>query len=147
MSRLDGNYFGKILMTILHRFPCYQTGNPADARDCAQETFIRSHPLRGQLPGAESEGLSLTIAANACRDYFKKLYPDRELNRRSWPGPAGQERDFTENCGQSSLLVALSRPPGVQREALNLYYFDELENQGNRPITGTNTATVKSRLH
>lgn len=78
---------------------------------------------------------------------FKKLYRDRELEQAQLARPAGQERDFTENCGQSSLLQALSRLPGVQREALTLYYFDELKIREIARITGTNTATVKSRLH
>ena len=78
---------------------------------------------------------------------LKKLYRDRELEQAQLARPAGQERDFTENCGQSSLLQALSRLPGAQREALTLYYFDELKIREIARITGTNTATVKSRLH
>ena len=89
----------------------------------------------------------LSGSSVTCRDYFKKLYRDRELEQAQLARPAGQERDFTENCGQSSLLQALSRLPGVQREALTLYYFDELKIREIARITGTNTATVKSRLH
>ena len=131
----------------IYRFCCYQTGNPADACDCAQETFIRFIRYVDSYRERNLKGYLLTIAANVCRDYFKKLYRDRELEQAQLARPAGQERDFTENCGQSSLLQALSRLPGAQREALTLYYFDELKIREIARITGTNTATVKSRLH
>ena len=131
----------------IYRFCCYQTGNPADACDCAQETFIRFIRYVDSYRERNLKGYLLTIAANVCRDYFKKLYRDRELEQAQLARLAGQERDFTENCGQSSLLQALSRLPGVQREALTLYYFDELKIREIARITGTNTATVKSRLH
>ena len=131
----------------IYRFCCFQTGNPADACDCAQETFIRFIRYVDSYRERNLKGYLLTIAANVCRDYFKALYRERELEKTQMDQPVRQEEDFTQNCGESSLLQALSCLPCVQREALTLFYFDELKIREIARITGTNTATVKSRLH
>ena len=73
----------------IYRFCCYQTGNPADACDCAQETFIRFIRYVDSYRERNLKGYLLTIAANVCRDYCKKLYRDRELDQAQLARPAG----------------------------------------------------------
>ena len=82
LGQIAEKYYGDI-----YRFCCYQTGNPADACDCAQETFIRFIRYVDSYRERNLKGYLLTIAANVCRDYFKKLYRDRELEQAQLARP------------------------------------------------------------
>ena len=58
-----------------------------------------------------------------------------------------REGETEESQYQETLLSALTALPEMQREALILYYYDELSIREIARITETNAATVKSRLH
>lgn len=133
----------------IYRFCCYQTGSTEDAYDCAQETFIRFIPLYGQLQGQKSEGLSAYDSRNVCRDYFKRAAREQEFMKGQLARAEEESREeqTDESQYQETLLSALTSLPEMQREALILYYYDELSIREIARITETNAATVKSRLH
>jgi RNA polymerase sigma factor (sigma-70 family) len=133
----------------IYRFCCYQTGSREDAYDCAQETFIRFIRYADSYRDNNLKGYLLTIARNVCRDYFKCAAREQEFIN-------GQMDQVAEEKGVSwteepyyhdTLLKALGLLPALQREALILYYYDELKIREIARITETNAATVKSRLH
>ena len=56
-----------------------------------------------------------------------------------------REEQTDESQYHETLLSALTSLPEMQREALILYYYDELSIREIARITETNAATVKSR--
>lgn len=133
----------------IYRFCCYQTGSREDAYDCAQETFIRFIRYVDSYRDKNLKGYLLTIARNVCRDYFKQAAKEQEFiqgqleQAAEEKGEARTEEPFYHDV----LPKALGLLPALQREALILYYYDELKIREIARITETNAATVKSRLH
>ena len=133
----------------IYRFCCYQTGSTEDAYDCAQETFIRFIRYTDSYRDRNLKGYLLTIARNVCRDYFKRAAREQEFMKGQLARAEEESREeqTDESQYQETLLSALTSLPEMQREALILYYYDELSIREIARITETNAATVKSRLH
>jgi RNA polymerase sigma-70 factor (ECF subfamily) len=89
--------FGELV--ILHQHSIYGyvlrvLGNPADAWDVAQETFLRAHRSLGQLrsPGAFRTWL-YSIAVNQCRNHLKRqTREESRLVRQAPDAPDGEDR-------------------------------------------------------
>lgn len=124
---------------------CYCHYHVADrgyAEDITQETFVK---FFGSLSVYRHHGKALnylyTIAANLCRDFYKKS--------TSLPVP-----DIPDVCGNSMDSVdcrldmeeALRRLPGELREILILYYFQERKQREITDILGIGLPLVKYRL-
>ncbi len=139
------------------RFAYLMCGDPDEADDIAQETFIRAfralerfdldRPMRPWL---------LSIAANLAHNRYRSL--SRYLNALKSLGRSetvAQElaaHERVEEIGEGhwqaqSLRQAVQRLGDKDRQIIYLRYFLELSTEEVAIIIGIPTGTVKSRLH
>jgi RNA polymerase sigma-70 factor (ECF subfamily) len=131
-------------------------GDPDEAEDAAQETFIRAFRALDRFdPVRPLRPWLLRIARNLARNqrrsagrYFGALQrlvaSDPEVARAST-----DRRDPLDPRGQAAdtLWRAIRRLPGIDQEVLYLRYFLELTEAETAAVCGLPRGTVKSRTH
>ena len=139
-------------MDSVYRLSLAIAGEPADAADAAQETFLAAWRQLGRLRETERFDAWLTrIAVNAARMTIRgrrrrrvREIPADELVRAA--DEIGDPTDRTDRADVELLAAALGRLPVDQRALLALHYFED------RPLAEIAEAlripvgTVKSRL-
>jgi RNA polymerase sigma-70 factor (ECF subfamily) len=128
-------------------------GNPGDAEDAAQETFLRAYKsLRRYDSSRPFPTWLLSIAAHYCIDQIRRQrmalvsmdeMPDLEIPDNS-PGPESTVSRGEEQQKVRALLASLNP---VDRAAVIMYYwydFSYLEIAQSLSLT---ESAVKSRLH
>lgn len=115
------------------------------AEDAVQETFLRAYKSLGSFHGQSSERTWLTrIAINVCYSMRKSAwyrYVDRRVQLESLPIAA--ESAAEENV---ALMVEIMRLPRKEREAVWLYYFQDLKLEEVAETLGISISTVSQRL-
>ncbi len=131
----------------IYRFCCYQTGNSEQSYDLAQETFIRFIRYVDRYRYKNLKGYLLTIARNVCIDYFRGQNPNvvaiEAEEMEQIPSRRLLEEDRTTTL---SLYEALRTLNESQREAIILFYYQNLKYREIAKATGANLSTVKSRI-
>ena len=129
----------------IYRFCCFQTGNPVQAYDLAQETFLKFIRMADRYQYRNLKGYLLTIARNCCIDYYRE-------NARSIPGvdefpEEGREDERLAGLElRECILQAIQQLPPEQREAVVLYYYYDIKLREIAQMTQTGVSTVKSRI-
>ncbi|HLF00597.1 MAG TPA: sigma-70 family RNA polymerase sigma factor [Anaerolineales bacterium] len=125
-------------------------GDPADADDAAQETFIRAyHALdRFDLTRAARPWL-LSIAANTARNRLRSVGRHLSaLQRFLRADPAAFAPVTTSDPSESQLLwQAVHRLNAADQEIIYLRYFSEMSEAETAEALGIAPGTVKSRTH
>ena len=131
------------------------------AEDMAQETFARFfRTLKQYRHYGKVANYLYVIAANVCRDYFRKdgRRTVREVSYSQWedsaettaksaeapPSTAGAEQ---ETLLRLSIREGLMHLPESQREAIVLYYYQGYKLREIAGLTGVPLSTVKTRLY
>lgn len=128
--------------------------DPEEARDAAQETFIRVYEQLGRFSGRSAFSTWLyRVAVNTAiaAGRRKKARPARPMEEGDWrglasgePGPArAAERD--DHAGRVREILLKMTPD--QRAVLTLRYFLDLSYEEMREVLGFNLGQVKIRLH
>ena len=127
-------------------------GNPAEAEEAAQETFVRIYQRLGTYdPQQKLASWVLAIASHYCIDRLRRRKvslsleeaPDQEASEPTeTPEPAllAQERE-----GEIQALLA-GLPEGY-RLVLVLRYWQDLSYEEMARVLGTSESAVKARLH
>ncbi|MFV0352609.1 MAG: RNA polymerase sigma factor [Oscillospiraceae bacterium] len=131
----------------IYAFCCRCTGSPQLGADLTQDTFLK---MVQYLPAYKEKGVFkswlFTIAANTCRDYFRKVKPQTPLeDYMPDTGPNSAFAAQTENG--DALRQAINSLPDVQKEAIVLRYYHDFPLEEIAKITRVPLATVKTRLH
>jgi len=128
-------------------------GDADEARDAAQEGFLRAHAALGRFrPGAEFRPWLLRIVANAARNRRRSASRRADLAQRAFrdaasgdaaPSPevlllAAERRD--------ELLAAINRLQVEDRLVITLRWFLELNEEEMAGVLDCPRGTVKSRL-
>jgi RNA polymerase sigma-70 factor (ECF subfamily) len=131
-------------------------GNREDARDAAQDVFLRVFKyLKSYRPAADFDGWLYRIIVNACRDIARKRPPTAsapgeaecagsELNRIAATGDVEEAAIQAQQRGIiTQALATLSRK---EREALVLRDLEGLPTQEVARVLGSSQATVRSQI-
>jgi RNA polymerase sigma-70 factor (ECF subfamily) len=133
---------------------CYRMlGNPGDAEDAAQETFLRAYKnLRRYDHSRPFPTWLLSIAAHYCIDQIRKArmvvvsmdeMPELDLPDHA-PGPESTTSRREEQQKIRALLSALNP---VDRAAVIMYYWYDFSYQEIAEALSLSESAVKSRLH
>ena len=123
----------------LYRTALAILGNPAEAEDAVQDTFLRYLETRPQLRDSEHEKVwLLRVIINACRSRLRaaKRHPLTEL-LASYPAHGPEE---------SAVVEAVLALPPRERTAVHLFYYEGYSTQEIAALTGQRPGTVRSHL-
>jgi len=132
----------------LHAYLCRLTGQPAEAPDLFQETFVRVFQHAASFQGRSRFKTWLyAIATNVCRSRLRRPAPpeaaaDDEPPDRA-PGPNGAAA--SHEVGQR-IAQAVSGLPVEQREVFLLKAYDALSYPEIARALGRPLGTVKSQM-
>lgn len=137
---------------IYYRLAYSYTGNKEDAMDAMEDMIVVLYAKIGQLQKAEAFfSWSKTILVNSCKSLLHKrnklvlvedmnMLEEKELNNHYIKDPY---RKSDQLLDIQSLLLHINEH---QREAIQLKYFHDLDNQTIADITNVSLGTVKSRV-
>jgi len=127
-------------------------GNPADAAEVEQETFVKAWRALASFRGQAALGTWLTrLAVNAARDHLRRKRTrellDQVLVHRRFLAQQRRGEDSLEGVEQhDALAAALERLSPTLRQSLALYYGAELSVREIAEVLGCPEGTVKWRL-
>ena len=125
---------------------CYvQLQDRALAEDAVQETFLKAYKGFASFRGDCSEKTWLThIAVNTCRDYQRGGW-FRHTDRRVTPEmlPVGEVQPEPEDL---DLSMAVLKLPRKLREAVILYYYQDMSTEEIAETLGIAQSSVSNRL-
>ena len=134
------------------------TGSRDDARDAAQETFLRAYRYLGRYrPEQDFGGWLYRIVVNACRDLRRRRRPrwwrpvsleamdgcERHLERPSEEDP---DEALLAAERKSLLMAALSTLPPRERAALVLRDLEGKTSEEAAKILGSRPGTVRAQV-
>lgn len=134
---------------------CYRMlGNPEEAADAAQETFVRIYTkLHTYQPDRKLASWILSIASHHCIDRLRRnhgrlLSLDDESMRVLLPThEAGPEESIMQNEMRDEVQWAVNRLDPAYRIPLILRYWYSLSYIEIAEVMGLTVQAVKSRLH
>src|SRR5262245_45614082 len=131
-------------------------GNQDDARDAAQETFLRVYKHLNKVdPARDFSGWLYRIAVNVCRDISRKrlrgnqisLEAEVETGKMIEPaGPHNTESGAMHAEEQAIIARALATLPAKERMAIVLRDLEGLSTEEVARILGSSPVTVRSQI-
>ncbi len=131
----------------VYHFACWMLQDAAAAEDVAQESFLAllEHPDRFAPTRGSLRAFLIAIARNQCRLRWRKTALETPFDDEPMTGEAPDPMVTAES--QAILQAAVAKLPPLQREALYLFEYEELTLEQAASAAGTDTGTLKSRLH
>ena len=133
---------------------CYRMlGNPQDAEDAAQETFLRAYKSMRRYDNQRSFSTwILSIAAHYCIDQIRRRrYPVVSVEDMTMPDlpdtSPGLETRLSRKEEQRRVRAILNVLEPVDRAAVVMYYWYDFSYQEICEALSLTTSAVKSRLH
>lgn len=117
------------------------------AQDLVQETFIRAYAKMDSLRGkqeANEKAWLCRIALNLCRDYQRSKW-FRLVIRMEEPREAAQPFAAPDDRS-GEVLAAVEALPGRLREAVLLYYYQDMRVADMAGVLGISKSAVSRRL-
>ena len=115
--------------------------NPADTEDAVQETFLRLARCGKRFRDREHEKAWLIVTAgNVCKDEFRRR--GRQNLSLEQVGPVA-----APDSPGSETMEALLALPEHYRQALYLFYYEDLSTKEIAKVMKRPEATVRSLLH
>lgn len=132
------------------------TNNEQDAMDITHDSYMKAFDKLDTLqnPNQFSSWIN-RIAANLCKDYFKRIKPDffEDLSTDGMEFQLEDESgelpsDFSVNQNIKEIVHdVINILPEEQRLCVMMYYFDEMTVGEISEVLGVSEGTVKSRLN
>lgn len=148
----DGRAFDRLMLETQERIVSLawrMLGNREDARDAAQETFVRLYRHLGKLrTGEDPMGWIYRIAVNVCRDAVRRRRrsPIAGAAAREPQVPARAEEALLAEERRAAVASALKSLPPKQRAALVLRDLEGLTSEQVARILGSRPGTVRSQI-
>lgn len=118
--------------------------------DLTQDVFLKlvKSVYRYRCTG-KFQNFLYTVAVNTCNDFLRKdraAVPEADTAGIPDPGPLPEAR-YIRKQDSEKLADVLKMLPEIQKEALILYYYQDLKLKDIAAVTGVSVSTVKSRIH
>ena len=127
---------------MVYRIALHYFGNPHDAEDVVQETFLR---LYRQEQAFESDDhlrrWLMRVAVNLCKDALKSPWRKRRVALESIP-----DQPIFDRLEQGDLYREVMALPEKYRTVLNLYYYEELSTKEIAELLNLRQTAVTTRL-
>jgi RNA polymerase sigma-70 factor (ECF subfamily) len=123
-------------------------GRREDARDAAQEVFLRLYKNLGKLRDDTSiEAWLYRVTVNVCQDIRRKGgFPAQEFNDQSHATAPGFDQAIDSEQQKSALMELVSNLPDKERAALVLRELEGLSTREVAGILGSSEVTVRSQI-
>lgn len=141
----------------IYRVCLHYTGNPEDARDIVQETFVRAYRGVGHFRGDSALATWLTrIAMNLCLNFRRDrrtastlLDQREELVRKNMPPvePRGPEEEVRRRELAERIHRLVSTLPRRERMAFVMKFYNDMKIKEISEAMKISEGTVKSFLH
>ncbi len=125
------------------------SGSATEAEDLAQEALLRAlRKHESYQPERDFRPWLLTIATNLCRDrlrtvWWRRVLPLSQPHHTPLPDPEHTAQDTERDA---RVRQALSRLPLRYREALSLFYLEDMSYDEMSAITGISVPALKQRV-
>lgn len=134
----------------LYRVMRREVGDPEQARDLVQQTFVQLHRARLDYdPRRPARPWIFTIARNVKRDWYRRHIRRPEghaVDGDNLPEPSTQA-DQERRLAGADVRTAVASLPAAQREVVQLHWFEGLPFPEVAEIVGASTSAVKVRAH
>jgi RNA polymerase sigma-70 factor, ECF subfamily len=153
-KRGDGSAFEELLLKYqdrIYNLCRYMLQDAEDARDAAQEVFLKAYKgLRAFKPDSSLYTWLYRIAVNTCLDYKKKARPGQLkdgffLDDMASTEPSADRLYESKEIGRA-IRLALQRLPEHSRVAIVLKEIEDLSYEEIAEVLHTSLGTVKSRI-
>ncbi len=121
------------------RLALIHTGNFADAEDCYQNVFFKLFKELGRREIPNPKAWILKVTLNECRNVLRYRLGKSFVS-------LSEITAVTEDKHEHEMLDLVFRLPPKYRDALYLYYYEELTIEEISRATKTKVNTVKSQL-
>lgn len=134
------------------RYATHLLGDPADAEDAVQETFVRAYRYLGRYREQDRfRGWLWRILINRCRtlasERARRPQPQALDTLAQQADPASPDLDLDRRLLRAELASALQTLPTEQREAVLLHFADGLSYPQMAAATGAGVSALKMRVH
>ena len=120
---------------------------PQDAEDAVQETFMKAYLGMNSFRQESSEKTWLTrIAVNTCRDMMRSSWfrhNDRRITPEELQLPS-QQRIYDDQ--EEELAQTIIKLPRKYKDALLLYYYQDMSQEEVAQALNTSPSTISKRL-
>lgn len=144
----------------LYAFLLRRLGDPQEAEDIVQETFLQAYYALKRYPTERILTLALrawlykiasNVSMNSLRGFKAHVVSLETLKETSWLEPeeeiAQPERILEELEGRQELEVLIQRLPSQYAETVMLYYFGHFSYQEIAYVLNCSPGTVRSYRH
>jgi RNA polymerase sigma-70 factor, ECF subfamily len=132
---------------VLFNLALRMVGDPEDARDLAQTTFLKAYEKLGTYdPQHRFFSWIYRIAVNECLNFVSRRRPQQQLDP-GLPSSDDPEREVEASELGAKIQAGLVQLPTDLRLALVLRHFLELSYTDMSELLRVPEKTVKSRLH
>ena len=127
---------------MVYRIGLHAFGNPQDAEDIVQETFLRLYRQDRSFESDEHlRRWLMRVAVNLCKDVLKNPWRKRRVALDSIP-----EQPVFDRLEQGDLYREVMAMPEQYRTVLNLYYYEELSTKEIAELLHLRQTAVTTRL-
>jgi len=129
---------------------CYKmVKNYEDARDMAQETFLKAYRNINKFDGHSKFSTWLyRIAVNTCLNYLKGRKPSEEIHEEILGGAKDDPVERYKNVKlREQIYIAIDKLPNVQRTVFTLRALEDLSYKEISEILKKPISTVKVNYH
>ena len=127
---------------MVYRIALHYFGNPHDAEDVVQETFLRLYRQKQSFESDEHlRRWLMRVAINICKDILKSPWRKRRVALDNIP-----DQPIFDRPEQGALYREVMALPEQYRTVLNLYYYEELSTKEIAELLHLRQTAVTTRL-
>lgn len=152
MNRMDQERFKKEIIPLRGQLLAVagrMLGDPDEAEDAVQETFLKLWTIRGRLGEVDNvPALSVQVTKNACLNRIKVL--KRHTGNATVNTPVADSADpyirLERQDAVDRTMRIIDRLPDLQQAILRMRHVDGLEVEEIAALTGSNPEAVRMNL-